>query len=78
MTIDDDVAMLLESIRKQRNASLKDVVNCALRGGLAAMVRPPEPRPVFRTRAFPTGKCLIPNLESVADAMAIAEGEDYR
>jgi len=34
LTFDDDVAAALERVRRTRNASLKDVVNDALRRGL--------------------------------------------
>ena len=34
LTLDDDVAAALERVRRTRNASLKDVVNDALRRGL--------------------------------------------
>ncbi|HVO96419.1 MAG TPA: hypothetical protein VMT15_00040 [Bryobacteraceae bacterium] len=78
LTLDDDVAILLERVRKQNNATLKDVVNTALRGGLAAMSKPAQARTAFRTRTFRTGKCLVPSIESIADALSIAEGESYR
>jgi hypothetical protein len=77
LTLDDDVAVLIETARKQRNVSLKEVVNTALRGGLTAMVQPPKERPQFQTRTLATGKRLIP-IDSIADALAIAEGENYR
>ena len=34
LTLDDDVAAALQRVRRTRNASLKDVVNDALRRGL--------------------------------------------
>jgi len=34
LTLDDDVAAALERLRRTRNASLKDLVNEALRRGL--------------------------------------------
>jgi Ribbon-helix-helix protein, copG family len=36
LTLDDDVAAALERLRKSRDASLKDLVNEALRRGLIA------------------------------------------
>src|SRR6516164_6557091 len=37
LTLDDDVAAILERLRKSRDASLKDLVNEALRRGLKDM-----------------------------------------
>ena len=38
LSLDDDVAALLERVRKAKDASLKEVVNAALREGLVRMV----------------------------------------
>jgi Arc/MetJ-type ribon-helix-helix transcriptional regulator len=65
LTLDDDVAAMLRRVRESRYASLKDVVNEALRRGLAQM----ESRPSRR---------LIGNLDDVAEALAIAEGENFK
>jgi len=78
LTLDEDVVALLEQVRQQRKASLKEVVNTALRGGLVAMTQPPETRPVFRTRAFDTGKCRLSNIDNIAEVLAIVEGEGYQ
>ncbi|HEY7334527.1 MAG TPA: CopG family transcriptional regulator [Bryobacteraceae bacterium] len=78
LTLDDDVAVLLERIRKQREVSLKDVINTALRHGLAEMQATPKPRTPFHTWPLPLGRCRLPNLDNIAEALAIAEGEDYK
>ena len=44
LTLDDDVAALLERVRKARRAGLKDTVNEALREGLRQMSAPPQLR----------------------------------
>ena len=77
MTLDDDVAAQLERLRKRRDSSLKEVVNEALRKGLREMTEKPKRREPFRTRAFDLGRPLIP-LDNIAEALAIAEGEDYK
>ncbi|MBX3165906.1 MAG: DUF2191 domain-containing protein [Candidatus Eremiobacteraeota bacterium] len=78
LTIDDDVAILLERIRGERGLPFKEVVNLALRLGLAQLERKQEPRSYRAyTQSVSGGKCLIP-LESISQALAIAEGEDYR
>ena len=77
MTIDDDVAVRLERIRRKRDANLKDVVNDALRRGLDSLEKPSERRKPFRIKTFDGGKQLIP-LDNVAEAIALLEGEDYK
>src|SRR5713101_2905138 len=42
LTIDNDVAVELERLRRVRDASLKDVVNDALRRGLREMAASPK------------------------------------
>jgi hypothetical protein len=78
LTLDPDVAALLERVRDVRNASLKDVVNEGLRRGLKQMTeRPPEAAPC-RTRSVSLGRCLIGDLDNVAEALAVAEDEAFR
>jgi hypothetical protein len=77
LTLDDDVAVQIERLRRTRNANLKDVVNEALRRGLRDMSAPPKKRPAFRTRAFHMGKPLI-NIDNIAEALAHLEGEGFK
>jgi hypothetical protein len=77
LTLDDDVTVQLERLRRARNASLKDLVNEALRRGLQDMSAPPRKRKAFRTRAFHMGKPLI-NLDNVAEALACLEGDGFK
>ena len=77
LTLDDDVTVQLERLRRARNASLKDVVNEALRRGLRDMSTPPKKRQPIGTRAFHMGKPLI-NLDNVAKALAQLEGEGFK
>lgn len=78
LTIDDDVAVVLERMRKSRDASLKEIVNDVLRRGLKDMNAPAKPRRAFRTRSVDLGKPRIPDLDNVAEVLAIGEGEDFR
>ncbi len=77
LTLDDDVAVQLERLRRARNANLKDVVNEALRRGLRDMSAPPKKRVSFRTRAFRMGDPLI-NIDNVAEVLACLEGEGFK
>ncbi len=78
LTLDDDVARLLERVRKERGATLREVVNEALRHGLARMQTGRGPRKRHRTTAVSLGRCLLGSLDDVAEALAVAEGEGYR
>jgi len=78
LTIDDDVASVLERLRATRKASLKQLVNEALRAGLREMQTPRRPRGTFRTRSVSVGRLRIGSIDQVGEALAIAEGETYR
>src|SRR5579863_2308861 len=75
LNLDEDVAALIENVRKATSASLKEVVNAALREGLARMLQSTTPRKNFRTGVHPPGRCYLPNLDNTADVLAFAEGE---
>ena len=78
LTLDDDVAALLTQIQEQRKATLKEVVNTALRSGLVAMTKPPEPSEPFRTKSFDTGKCALPNLDCISDVLDWLDNQDQK
>ncbi len=72
LSLDDDVAALLEQVRLARDTTFKQVVNEALREGLARLSAPPERR-VFRTRSVDLGSCRYPSLDNVWDILDDAE-----
>ena len=78
VTLDDDVAVELERLQKARDASFKDVINETLRSGLRVSDTPARKRKPFRTRAVDLGPLLIPSIDDVSGALALAEGEDYK
>ncbi len=78
LTLEKNVAVALERLRKARKASFKTVVNDALRQGLSHMDAPPPVRRAVRTRAVSLGQCLAGNIDNVSEALAIAEGESLR
>ena len=65
MTLDDDNAVRLERLRKERDASLKDVVNQAIRFGLNEMEAPPKTREPYRTKVMNLGKPLFNSPEEL-------------
>ena len=78
LTLEKDVAAALERMRKTRKASLKQVINDALRRGLSQMAAPAAPRRVVRTRPVSLGGCLVGNVDNISEALAVAEGESFR
>jgi len=78
LTIDDDVAVQIERLRRDRDASLKAVVNDVLRRGLHEVDAPPKKRKPFRTRTFDVGKVLIPNIDNVAEVLSLIEGDAHK
>ena len=78
LTLCDDVAVQIERLRHERKASLKDVINGALREGLRQMTVPRRRRPANVTASVRLGRCLIGSLDDVSEALAIAEGEKFR
>lgn len=78
LTLDDDVAAIIERLRRDRDANLRDIVNEALREGLKHMTAPRQKPTRFRTRTADLGRCLLANVDNVADALAIAEGDAFR
>lgn len=77
LTLDDDVARLLERARKRRGTSLKQLVNEALREGLARLDAPRGPRKRHSTKAVSLGRCLVDNVDDVGEALAAADGERF-
>lgn len=61
LTLDDDVAVALERLRRTRDASLKDIVNDVLRRGLNDLDTRPKRREV------------ISNQKRIVGAVAIGE-----
>ncbi len=77
LTLDDDVAAQLRRVLQARQATLKEVVNEALREGLRHLEAPP-PRRTYRTPSVSLGRCLVGSIDDVAEAPGLAEGETFR
>jgi hypothetical protein len=78
LTVDDDVAAVLERLRKSRDASLKELINEALRRGLSEMTSAPKRRERVRTRAVSLGGLRIASIDNIGEALAVAEGENFK
>jgi hypothetical protein len=78
LTIDDDVAAVLERLRKSRHANLKQLINEALRRGLKEMTGRSKPREVVQTRSVALGRVRIASIDNISEALAAAEAEGYK
>jgi Arc/MetJ-type ribon-helix-helix transcriptional regulator len=76
LTLDEDVAAQIERLRRDRDSSLKEVVNEALRLGLREMRAPQQQRRPFRTEDHAMGATRI-GIDNVAEALAHSEGERF-
>jgi hypothetical protein len=75
LTLEPDVAALLKRAMRENKSTLKAQVNAALRVGLAARRTPRRRHAV--TRSFDGGPALL-SLESISQALALAEGDAHR
>lgn len=78
LSLDDDIAAQLEQLRARGDRSFRQLVNDALRLGLAQLGRESAaPRGPF-TRAVSLGAARLPDVDDVSEVLAITEGERYR
>ena len=78
LTLDKDVAAMLERLRRTREDSMKALINEALREGLKKMEAPRRKHARFRTSSVNLGRCRLGNVDNVADLLAVAEGDSFR
>jgi hypothetical protein len=78
LTLDEDVAVLLEKARRAKGLSFKQIVNEALRVGLSEVAISGQRRHQFKTRHADLGRFLIGSLDDVSEALAAGEGEAFQ
>ena len=78
LTLDKDVAARLGQASRRRRQPLKQVVNAALRAGLAALEEAEARRRPFHTTPLDLGPSLVGSLDDVAGVLARVEGETHR
>ncbi|MGH3276657.1 MAG: hypothetical protein ACRDNZ_20305 [Streptosporangiaceae bacterium] len=79
VTLDDDLAIRLEQLRAERGTSFKDTLNDVIRRGMSVVNAPGQVSSAHAiTRPLEMGRRLIDDIDSVPDALAIAEGEAFR
>lgn len=78
ITIDPDNAAQLESLRKERNAGLKETLNDVLRDGFAHRASPAKRREPFRIHVFENAKPRFNSpeeLKELLDEIQLEEDE---
>ena len=78
LTLDDDVAAELERLRRARDASLKDIVNDALRKGLSDLSARPRQSEPFKSQVVHLGRMRLPSIDNISESLAVAEGEAFK
>ena len=78
LTIDPDLAAQLARLRKERQTSLKALINEALRQGLKQATAPRKTRRRPFTQPVDLGQPLIGDVECIGELLARLEGELYR
>ena len=78
LTLDDDVAVTLKRLQRARDASLKDIVNDALRRGLNELNARPKRREPFQTQSVALGRLRLASIDNISESLAIAEGEAFK
>ena len=76
LTIDNDNAVRLERLRRERETSLKDVVNDAIRRGLNEMDASRGRREPFRTNVMDLGEPLFNSPEDLKSMLLRIDEED--
>ncbi len=72
LSLDDEVAALLDRARRERRASLKRIANEALREGLARVDQDRGATP-FHIRSVSLGRILIADLGDVSHVLEVLE-----
>jgi hypothetical protein len=76
LTLDPDVAAKAKLGAAKLGKPFKEVINAALRIGLAEVLRPPAAKP-YRTKPRPLGLGPGFSYDNIAELLASAEGEDH-
>ncbi len=78
LTLDDDIAALIERLRQEKNMTLRDLVNESMRLGIRQMMSPPAKSKAFKTKRVSLGKCKIASLDGISEVLSLTEEESYK
>ena len=77
LTLDDDVAVALEQLRRTRGTRFKTLVNEVLRVGLKHVRSRPRRGGLFRTESVDLGRARLASVDNVAEVLALVEGDAF-
>ena len=72
LTLDPEVASLLEKLLRSKKLSAKELINRALKWGLLEMDRPRAPVQIT-TEPWDAGRVLVPDLTNVGEMLALLD-----
>jgi hypothetical protein len=75
LTIDPDVAVQIERLRRERKLPLKTIVNEVMRKGLRETPRHSIRKKPFRTEPIRGVTPMLANLDNIQEVLSLAEGE---
>lgn len=78
LSLDPDVAAQLTQLRTRHDRSFKQLINDALRAGLAQLERERPARGGPYTRSVSLGKARFPDVDDIGEVLALVEGEAFR
>jgi hypothetical protein len=80
LTLDEDVAIEIQRLHRQRRETFKETVNAVLRAGLSTLAsqRRSSGTPRVHTEPASLGTPRLKNLDNISDVLAFAEGEGHR
>lgn len=77
ITLDPEVAALLERALKKKKIPAKELINRALKRGLLENDRPIHVPPVS-TEPYDAGKLLVPDLSNIGEVLAFGDEPIHR
>ena len=69
---------MIKRLRRARDASLKDIVNDALRRGLNDLTTAPGTASCSRRTKSLLGRLHLVSIDNISESLAIAEGEAFK
>ncbi|MGH3504062.1 MAG: CopG family transcriptional regulator [Nocardioidaceae bacterium] len=78
LSLDPDVTAQLERLRSQGERSFKQLINDALRSGLASMESSETQTSGPFTHPASLGRPRLPDVDDVSETLALVEGDGHR
>ena len=80
ITLDDDVAKMIEKLKESEKKPFKQIVNELLRIGIVqkkSSLSGAGQQKQYSTPELEAGPCKYPDLDNIAEVLAVAEKEDF-